>query len=429
MRFTNHPLRAPLAAVLAAAVVLAACGGDDASTTTTTVTATASSTTMAATTTSIGSSTSAPSTTAPPTSTTAAASTSPGTAAPGSSPRYPGADWERVDPASAGLDPAGLDRLAAMSEAAGSTCTVVVRDGVVVDERYWQGATADTTRQAFSVTKSVTSLLVGIAQGQGDLSIDDAAADYIPEWVGTPSADVTIRNLLSNDSGRHWDVSTDYREMAIAAPDKTAFAIGLGQDAPPGTVWAYNNSAVQTLSAVLQAATGQTPKDYAQQTIFDPIGMAHTTMGTDRAGNTTTFAGMESTCLDLARLGYLMLQGGNWEGQQIVPADYAAQATGQSSTDLNAAYGFLWWLNQEGPIVSPLIATNATEGPTVTDSQLLPGAPSDIFWALGFQQQMVAVIPSEAIVAVRMGPKPPDGVSFAQAEFTQGVLDAVVPGS
>jgi CubicO group peptidase (beta-lactamase class C family) len=427
MRPNPRPGRTPLALSLAAALLLAACGGDDdaspttgspppTAVTTTAITAPATTVTTAetATTAEIATTT---------TTTDAAASSVPDPA-----PRYPGADWDRVDPATAGLDAAALDRLGAAAEAAGSTCTVVVRDGVVVDERYWQGATPETTRQAFSVTKSVTSLLVGIAQGQGHLSIGDAAAEYIPEWVGTPSADVTIQNLLSNDSGRHWDFSTDYREMAIAAADKTAFAIGLGQDAPPGTVWAYNNSAVQTLSAVLQAATGQSAKDYAQQEIFDPIGMAHTTMGTDRAGNTTTFAGMESTCLDLARLGYLMLQGGSWNGQQIVPADYAAQAT-QSSTDLNAAYGFLWWLNQQGPIVSPLIATDATEGPTVADSQLLPGAPTDIFWALGFQQQMVAVIPSEGIVAVRMGPKPPDGVTFAQAEFTQGVLDAVVPGS
>jgi CubicO group peptidase (beta-lactamase class C family) len=400
----------------------AACGGDEDATTTPPAVTKQPSTAPP---------TTAPPTSAPPTtvqpSTTAPVTTIEHAAtAPAEAPwRYPGTDWERADPTIAGMDPAALDQLAAASEAAGSTCAVVTRNGVVVDERYWGDATADTTRQAFSVTKSVTSLLVGIAQGQGHLSIGDAAADYIPEWAGTPASAVTIQNLLSNDSGRHWDFDTDYKQMAIAAADKTAFSIGLAQDHAPGTVWAYNNAAVQTLSAVLESATGQAPKDYAQQVLFDPIGMADTTMATDRAGNTTTFAGMESTCLDLARFGYLMLRGGSWNGQQIVPADYAAQATGQPSTALNAAYGLLWWINEQGPIVSPRIATDAAEGPTIADGQLLPGAPTDIFWALGFQQQMVAVIPSEGIVAVRMGPKPPAGVSFAQAEFTQLVLDAV----
>lgn len=339
---------------------------------------------------------------------------------------YPGEDWERADAAAAGFDPAALDRLAARADAAGSSCTVVTRDGVVVDERSWDGADTSTVRQAWSVTKSLTSLLVGIAQDEGSLAVTDRASAYIPEWQGTPSEEVTIEDLLSNVSGRHWDAGTDYGRMAIAEPDKTAFAIGLGQDAPPGEVWAYNNSGVQTLSAVLEAATGEDPADYARTRVFDPVGMGSSSLSKDPSGGTMTFAGLRSTCLDLARFGYLALRDGTWAGDQVVPADYVRRATRASSQELNAAYGWLWWNNHPGPVTTPLIATAGRSEPGTAEGPLLPGAPEDVFWALGFQNQIVAVVPSEGIVAVRMGPAPPAGTRFDQAVFTQGVLDALV---
>jgi len=348
-------------------------------------------------------------------------------AEPAAEPSYPGDEWPTVEPAAAGFDPAALDRLHQAAGAAASTCLVVTRDGAVVDEHYWDGATAGTTRQAFSVTKSLTSTLVGIAQDEGLLALDDPAVEHIPEWRGTDSASVTVEDLLSGDSGRQWDFGTDYRDnMAIGAPDKTAFAVGLGQDAPPGEVWAYNNSAVQTLSAVLEAATGEDAAEYARSRLFEPIGMASSSMTTDSAGNVLTFMGLQSTCPDLARFGYLMLNDGAWEGEQVVSSDYVERATRRSSTDLNAAYGLLWWVNHEGAIASPAPATSGADEGVVAQGRLVPDAPDDAFWALGFRNQVVAVIPSEGIVAVRMGAAPPAGAPFGHAELTMGVLDALV---
>jgi len=340
---------------------------------------------------------------------------------------YPGDEWASVDATTAGFDPAALGRLDDAAAAAGSTCLVVTRDGAVVDEQYWAGMTADSPREAFSVTKSVTSTLVGIAQDSDQLGVDDPAADYLPAWRGTASEAVTVENLVSNDSGRQWDFGTDYRDMAIGAADKTAFAVALGQDAPPGEVWAYNNSAIQTLSAVLEAATGEDPVDYARTQLFEPLGMTHSTLTTDAAGNALTFMGLRTTCLDLARFGDLMLQDGVWDGEEVVSSGYVEQATGRSSTELNAAYGLLWWLNREGTVASPALATTgADDGSGTRQGQLVPDAPDDVFWALGFRNQIVAVIPSEGIVAVRMGAAPPRGAPFTQTELTMGVLDALV---
>jgi CubicO group peptidase (beta-lactamase class C family) len=338
---------------------------------------------------------------------------------------YPGDEWATVDRSDAGFDAAGLTRLADTAAAANSTCLVVTRGGELVDEHYWRDMTPDSPREAFSVTKSITSTLVGIAQDQGLLDIAEPAADYIPEWSGTDAAAVSVENLLSNNSGRHWDLNTDYVRMAIGAPDKTAFAVGLAQDTAPGEVWAYNNSAIQTLSAVLEAATGADPVDFARTQIFEPLGMRHSALGTDAAGNALTYAGLQTTCRDLARFGYLMLRDGVWDGEQVVSSEYVAQATGESSTPLNAAYGWLWWLNHKGPIGSPTLATTGVEDAPIADGQLVPGAPDDVFWALGFNNQIVAVIPSEDIVAVRMGPRPPTEAPFTQAELTLGVLDAL----
>lgn len=337
----------------------------------------------------------------------------------------PGDTWERTDPAAAGFDAAKLDALATRAEQAGSSCLVVTRGGRLVSEWYWRGATPETEREAFSVTKSVTSILIGIADDSGALSLDDPAARYIPRWSETPAEAVTVEHLLSNDSGRHWDPATDYAQMALREPDKTAFAIALPQDHAPGEVWAYNNSAIQTLDAVLEAATGQDPAEYARERLLEPIGMRHSRLTHDAAGNTLTFMGLRTTCRDLARFGLLVARGGEWAGEQVVSRAYVEAATAAPSTPLNAAYGYLFWLNRAGRIASPLVATTGEADDSPTEGQLVPDAPDDTVWALGFRNQIVAIVPSLDLVAVRLGDAPPAGTGFDQATLTLGVLDAL----
>ena len=167
----------------------------------------------------------------------------------------PGADWDVVAPETVGLDPAALQQVATTAETGKSNCLVVVRDGKIAGEWYFRGTNAETTQNVFSMTKSVASTLVGIAQDDGDLDINDPASTWITEWKGTPSDAVKVRDILSNDSGREWSLAIDYVQL-LQAQDRTTFAIGLTQAAAPGTVWAYNNSAIQTLQRVVQQATG-----------------------------------------------------------------------------------------------------------------------------------------------------------------------------
>lgn len=352
----------------------------------------------------------------------------PGSTAPSGSGRVvPGERWETVDPAAAGFDPAKLDAMAAQAEAAGSNCLLVTRNGKLVKEWYWNGKGPDSTQEVFSATKSYTSALVGIAQAEGKLQIDEPASKYITEWKGTPSESVTIKDLLSNDSGRHYDFATDYSDMAVKAPDKTAFAIGLDQQYPPGTHWDYNNSAIQTLSRVLKVATGMEASEYAQQKLLGPIGMADSKMKKDSSGGTLTFMGLDSTCQDMARFGNLFLDGGSWGDTQVIPQAWVDESTSPSQ-DLNPGYGYLWWLNTKS---DPAGAAQATGGAAEGDGarQLAPGVPEDAFFALGLGDQHIAVFPDSGVVAVRLGPvnRPNATAKFRPTDIAQ-LTQAAIAG-
>ncbi|QYG95116.1 beta-lactamase family protein [Iamia sp. SCSIO 61187] len=329
------------------------------------------------------------------------------TSAPAEAFVYPGEEWERADAAEMGFDPAALEAVAATAEELDSSCFVVTRKGKVVGEWYWDGTEPTTTSEVFSVTKSITSTLVGLAQADGALAIEDPASDYIEEWVGTDSEVVTIEHLLSNDSGREWSFGLDYVELPRAA-DRTQFAIDLGQQYPPGEAWSYNNAAIQTLDRVISVATGEVTADYARERLFEPIGMDATEMAPGNADGTATsaFFGLQSTCEDLARFGYLFLRDGTWEGEEVVPAAWVDEATGAPSQEHNAAYGYLWWLNTEGRILGPLQAVSPTAEPEEVVGQIAPGAPEDMFTAQGLGGQIVMVDPGSETVIVRLGSGP-----------------------
>ncbi|WP_185994470.1 serine hydrolase domain-containing protein [Nocardioides campestrisoli] len=302
--------------------------------------------------------------------------------------------------------------LVAEAKAADSHCVTVVRDGKVLLSRDL-AKKVDTTI-AWSITKSVTSLLVGIAQDKKMLKLDDRVARYVPQWRGTASKRVTIRHLLANTSGREWDARTDYQVM-IAARNKTRFGIRLDQQHRPGTTWAYNNSAIQVLEAVLEKATKRPVADFAQATLFGPLRMRNTSIETDVVGNPMLFGGMRSTCPDLARLGVMLADQGRYDGRRIVSRRYVREATQRPSSELNTAYGLLFWINEPGPVLSPLpppAGTPTAQGPMV------PTAPEDAYWALGLNQQILHVSPTEKIVAVRLGDPPPADGPLTIDRFT-----------
>ncbi|NVB36478.1 serine hydrolase [Pseudenhygromyxa sp. WMMC2535] len=333
-----------------------------------------------------------------------------------SSVEYPDPEWEEGEPEDHGLSSVELEAFAEVAGELDSSCLMVIHDGVLVGEWYWDGFDRHTDlSNIFSVTKSITSILVGIAEHQGLLSIDDPASDSISTWVGTASEGVTIQNLISNDSGRFWSFQSDYNDLDVAT-DKTAYGVGLSQQYAAGTMWEYNNSAIQTLQEVLSTAVGQDLDSYAQENLFEPIG-ATMSLGHDGSGNPMTYQGVSASCDDLARLGYLALRHGYWDGQWVVPPWWLQEAT-QPSTALNDAYGYMWWLNRDGHVVEP-----SFPGRIEYDGQLIPASTEEAFMAIGAFGQLVYVDPEEDYVVVRLFEVPDPVSAFSTDPDPVGAQD------
>ncbi|MBZ5741170.1 serine hydrolase domain-containing protein [Nocardioides mangrovi] len=317
--------------------------------------------------------------------------------------------WHTTTPAKAGFHPQRLAKVARQARSYDSTCFAVVRDGRLVRDWNW-GTDRTTHRQTFSVTKSITSALVGIAVRDGDLDLDDPVADYVHAWRGTASADVTVRDLMSNVSGRFWSVDSDYAQLTQAR-NRTAYAIGLDQEFPRGTVWSYNNAAIQVLDKVLRTATGTRTDRFAATRLFEPLGMTHTFMTRDVADRSTNvYFGVESTCLDLARFARLYLQQGSVGGHRILARSYVHASVGESSSTLNAAYGLLWWVNRYGALRGPIDDVDEDGQPvTPVTGRLVPGAAGNLFSAIGLRGQIAMVDPGSRTIVVRLGPGTTDG--------------------
>ena len=340
-----------------------------------------------------------------------------------------GAQWQKVAPASVGLDAAKLAQIAALAKRGHSNCLVVVRHGKLAGEWYFRGTGPNTTQDVYSATKSFVSTLVGIAQDDGDLRIGDRASKWIEPWRGTPSQAVTVRDLLSMDSGREWNVVTDYLSL-LGAPDRTAFAIGLGQDAAPGVEWAYNNSAVQTLDRVLQKATGQDVADVRPHAHLRAARHGAHDDGDRQGGQRAAVRGHP---LDLPRHGALRRPHAR-QGALARQADRVVRAgshrpPARSSSKLNAAYGYLWWLNRHGVIASVTAATTLqaiAQGRTDV-GRMVAGAPGSMYWALGLGDQLIQIDPASQTVVVRLGPVVPipASPSFGPAEASRVVTEAV----
>jgi len=342
---------------------------------------------------------------------------------------YPEPDWTTGDPAEHGTDPAGLEEAAAAADRYRSHCLLVIRDGVLVFERYFDGTDATTRNKSWSIAKSYTSTLVGIAIERGEIAgLDQSVAELVPEWAGSARADITIRDLVSMTSGLEWSVFQDYVQMAVFAQDHTAFALDLDEAAAPGTGWTYHNGAVQVLERVIKNATGKTMDAYADEVLWSRIGMDGA-WALDPSENPTAYANALATCRDHARFGYLYLRGGQWAGgDQVVPVDWLAQALAPSQ-EFNRAYGFLFWLNGQTP------AIDALNNPK--DGELVPYAPDDFFAARGFGNQFIDVIPSLDLVVVRFGADPMTDIDIQalidDARFDQHddilrpILDGLTP--
>ncbi len=307
--------------------------------------------------------------------------------------------WPTGDPTEHGYDASALEAAARAIAEPTSKSLLVVHDGEIIFERYWNDHGPEIPHPVFSVTKSFASTLVGVAEQQGLLDREDRASNYIPAWVGSDSESLTIRHLMTGDSGRTWDFAGDYPGSfggGVAPADLTEYAIGRGQQFEKETTWQYNQRAIQCLDRVLSTASARSTASFAQASLFDRLGMKGTRAAVDDVGQMTLAYGIESTARDMARLGWLYLQGGLWNGETILSADFVGAAT-HAANPVNENYGYLFWLNAERNWYEPVTLAYHEEG------KVYPSAPTDVFVASGFLGQLILVSPSEKLIIVRQG--------------------------
>lgn len=265
---------------------------------------------------------------------------------------------------------------------------LVLRNDSVVWESYWDDFSQTSLSGSFSVAKSITGLLIGIALQEGKIkSIDQPVADFLPTFRGGGKDSVRIRHLLTMSSGTNFSESY-INPFSITAEmyygsDLEGTALGVEMETVPGTLHRYKSGDTQLLGLILEKATGQSLASYAAQKLWIPMGAEQKALwSTDEAGgHTKAYCCFNSNARDFARIGSLMLHQGNWKGQQIIDSAWVrASGTACMITDDMGKpchyYGYQWWVAPDFP---------------------------GVFYARGILGQYIIVIPSLNTVVVRLG--------------------------
>jgi CubicO group peptidase (beta-lactamase class C family) len=316
---------------------------------------------------------------------------SPATVEPGANPftdATPPAPTEDIGAAvaeafGAGLSSAEQDRL-------GTRAVVVVQDGELVAEAYASGFGPDTPQLGWSMSKSVTNLLVGMLVQQGELSLDD---DQLrPEWEDE-RADITVDQLLTMTSGLEWDetydLGTPITQMLYAEPDMGEFVAGQPSAHAPGTYQQYSSGSTTLLCAILSERTGA-GADLPRRELFAPLGLSSAVLEPDAVGTPVCSSYMWATPRDWATVGQFALQDGVWDGERLLPDGWMEESTVAPDVETeDPGYGAGWWVNElpDGTLVEPSL-------------------PADAYFAQGHDGQRIIVVPSEELVVVRLGFSP-----------------------
>ena len=284
---------------------------------------------------------------------------------------FPGAgEWARITPAEVGWNAEALNEALDVAGARRSTSMVVLYRGKILAEKNWRSPVAP--EDVASVQKSITSVLIGIAQEKKLLLLDDAVAKHLGQgWskAGEKETAITIRHLLTMTSG---------------------LSDALEVEAAPGTKWRYNTIAYQKLPRLLAKASGKSINELSKEWLFAPLGMSDSKW-VERAAM-PGLLGLMTTARDMARFGLMIHANGKWNGKPVVSASYLREAL-DTSQPLNKSYGYLWWLNGR-----PTVRANGKQA-----SQLMPSAPKDLVAALGALGRKIYVVPSLELVVTRTG--------------------------
>lgn len=279
---------------------------------------------------------------------------------------------------------------------------IVIYKNKIIAEKYADGFNKNSRILGWSMTKSLTATYFGILQKQGKFDIMKPAP--IAEWKSDERSKITTNDLLHMNSGLEWEENyskiCDATKMLFIEEDMTESQINKPLVGKPNNTWNYSSGTTNLLSGILrkQFKTHQEYLDFWYSSLFDKIGMNSALVETDMKGNFVGSSYGWATTRDWAKFGLLYLHKGNWNGEQIFDESWARYVATPTNTS-NGNYGAQFWLNASGKF---------------------PNAPKDMYYASGFQGQMVAIFPSHDLVIVRMGLKENPEFDF------NGLLSGVV---
>ncbi len=295
-------------------------------------------------------------------------------------PPLTGDTWATMDPSALGWCQSGIDGLYDFLDEKETKAFIVLKDGRIVIEKYFGSFNKDSVWYWASAGKSITGFLAGMAQERGLIDINEKTSKYLGDgWTSMPKEKedkITIWHHLTMTTGLEDNVSDDNCRIPACLTYK----------ADAGSRWAYHNAPYRLVQDMIGKVWGSSFQNFM------------TTQLTPRTGIAGLWLDgvLFSKPRNMARFGLLMLNDGNWNGQQILNDQNYIKAMITPSQDLNKAYGMLWWLNGQSSFMLPGIQLNIP-------GKLIPNAPDDTWCALGKNDQKIYIVPSQKLVFIRMG--------------------------
>lgn len=291
--------------------------------------------------------------------------------------------WETTALSELNWNSTAFSELKTFLEDSNTESFILLKDGKIVIEEYFHGATPTTLHPWFSAGKTLTAFTIGLAEQDGYLSIDIPTSNYLGVgWTNMPADKeslITIKNQLTMTSGGDYNVTN----IHCTDPECLEYL----NDA--GTFWYYHNAFYTLLQPVMDAAISEGFEAYFQSQLANKIGLNGLWF---ESGFNSIYL---SDARSMARFGLLNLNRGNWNGNQLLNETFFDAMT-NTSQQLNRSYGYLWWLNGKESYRVPA-STQQFSG------SLIPNAPADLIAGLGANDQKLYVVPSLNLVIIRMG--------------------------
>jgi len=301
-------------------------------------------------------------------------------------PVWPTRQWPTSTPEEQGMDPAALAKLIEFGTTRSFDSLLIVRHGRIVLDAYYAPYTADIPHITNSTTKAVIGTLTAIASKDGLLdSTDHRVLDFFADRsianVDERKKAVTVQNLLDMTSGLDWEEPLSGRPVSMIAmersPDWIKFILDRQMSSAPGDIFNYNSGNPHLLSAILTKLTGLSASDYAKARLFGPLGISTWNWRRDPQGISTGGYGLALLPRDMAKIGYLYLRRGEWEGKPLVPAGWV-EKTRHATVNMNAS-----------------------RAPALRYSNLFWALPDKkVYMAVGYHCQVIMILPELDIVAV-----------------------------